>query len=131
MKRACTSKCPQLISERTVCFATLVMISRQFKVISESSKSTNNEVMMSTSLKHLTRWCSFDLMKVRFRIMRTIILRCSINSSSVTSWCRTVTSRFLFFRSSSKAFCSCCFMYIGFLPLDRGAVADTATSSLV
>lgn len=74
-----------MISESTMCLLILVMMSRQLRVISESIRSTNIDVTMSTNLKHLIMCYSFGLMKVRFLTIKTIIRMCSISSISVTS----------------------------------------------
>ena len=120
MKRDSTSSFPQFISFNTICFPMLFMISRQLNVISLSIQSTKREVMMSINLKHLIRWCSFALMNDKFLTIRTIILRWSISSSSVTSQCKTITSFFLFLLSSSRAYYSSYILILGFLPLALG-----------
>ena len=117
-----TNSLPELSSLRTMCFPKLVTISKQLYVISGSSKSTIKDVIISTIFEHLIKWCSFALTKDKLRMIRTIILRCSINSSSDTSWCKTVTNRFLFFLNSSNAFCSSSILILGFLPRVFGSL---------
>lgn len=81
-------------------------MSRQFAVISLSARSTNRLIIVSTILKHLIRWCSFYLTKLKFLIIKIIAFKWLIRVSSETSWCSTVTNFFRFRLSSSRAFCS-------------------------
>ena len=82
------------------------MKSRQLSDISRSTMSTNIAIKLSTSLKHLIRWCSLALIKERLRTIKTILLRWLISSSSLTSYVSTVISFLRLRRSSSSAFCS-------------------------
>ena len=117
--KASTSSFPAAISLSTMFLPKFVMMSKQFIVISWSIISTNIEMRMSTSLKHLITWCSLALMKEKLRIINMMLFRWFISSSSLTSQLSTVISFLRFLRSSSNAFCSSSILDLVFLPLAR------------